>query len=244
MRRYPRTVREFVQHMREVHVHCGECQHRRKVPPDVLEAAFGPDFDLYDGYAALVAELRCDRCGKKPLYWTRQGGGSWFASEIKSLLCVPGFERRLNLEAMHHFLSYKHVPHPLSIFEGVHMLPPGSRLRWREGRDPVVERYWRLSFAPDPALKLASEEELVDRAVRQMLDDSHVRSFLPVDVASLPLDAKCALVAMYSEVTGTDMFEWRELPNMLRWLQRAALVHDENEGAAVRGHRDVADRGE
>lgn len=26
---------------------------------------FGPDFDLYDGYAALEAELRCDRCGKK-----------------------------------------------------------------------------------------------------------------------------------------------------------------------------------
>src|SRR5262249_38097863 len=104
-----------------------------------------------------------DRCGKKPLYWMRHDGGLWFASEIKSLLCVPGFERRLNLEAMHHFLSYKHVPHPLSIFEGVHMLPPGSRLRWREGRGPVVERYWRLSFTPDPTLEGVPEEELVDR---------------------------------------------------------------------------------
>lgn len=94
----------------------------------------------------------------------------------------------------------------------------------------------------DFAVRALSEEELVDKAVRQMLDDSHVRSFLPVDAASLPLEAKRALVAMYSEVTGADMFEWRELPNMLRWLQRAALVHDENEGCAVRGHRDVLDR--
>lgn len=94
----------------------------------------------------------------------------------------------------------------------------------------------------DFAVRALSEEELIDKAVRQMMDDAHVRSFLPVDVASLPLEAKRALVAMYSEVTGSDMSEWRELPNMLRWLQRAALVHDENEACVVRGHRDVLDR--
>lgn len=37
----------------------------RTVAPDVLAAAFGDTFDLYDGYAALVAELR-DQCGKRP----------------------------------------------------------------------------------------------------------------------------------------------------------------------------------
>lgn len=65
MGRYPRTVSEFAANMREVHVHCSECQRRRAVAPDVLAAAFGENFDLYDGYAALVAELRCDQCGKK-----------------------------------------------------------------------------------------------------------------------------------------------------------------------------------
>ncbi len=104
-----------------------------------------------------------DRCGKKPLYWMRHGGALWWASEIKSLLQVPGFERRLNREALHHYLSYKHVPHPLSIFEGISMLPPGSRLHYREGREPVVERYWRLSFEPDPSLAECDERDLVDR---------------------------------------------------------------------------------
>ena len=65
MGRYPRTVSEFASTGREVHVHCSECNRRRKVAPDVLEAAFGSGFDLYDGYAALEAELRCDACGKK-----------------------------------------------------------------------------------------------------------------------------------------------------------------------------------
>jgi hypothetical protein len=63
--RYPRTVREFAENQRHVIVKCSECQRKRNEPPDVLEAMFGPDFDLYDGYAALTAELRCDQCGKK-----------------------------------------------------------------------------------------------------------------------------------------------------------------------------------
>lgn len=63
--RYPRTVREFADNQRSVWVHCSPCQRKRQVPPDVLEACFGPDFDLYDGFAALEAELRCDACGKK-----------------------------------------------------------------------------------------------------------------------------------------------------------------------------------
>jgi len=58
-------VSEFAANQRHVIVKCSECQRQRNEPPDVLEAMFGPDFDLYDGYAALEAELRCDQCGKK-----------------------------------------------------------------------------------------------------------------------------------------------------------------------------------
>jgi hypothetical protein len=65
MGRYPRTVAEFAANMREVIVLCEECNRRRSVPPDVLEAMLGPAFDLYDGYAGLVSEIRCDQCGKK-----------------------------------------------------------------------------------------------------------------------------------------------------------------------------------
>jgi hypothetical protein len=63
--RYPRTVSEFGAHTRSVWVHCSPCQRKRLVPIDVLDALFGPDFDLYDGFAALETELRCEACGKK-----------------------------------------------------------------------------------------------------------------------------------------------------------------------------------
>jgi asparagine synthase (glutamine-hydrolysing) len=92
--------------------------------------------------------LARDRMGKKPLYYWQHDGALYFASELKALLAIPGFERRLNLEALHHFLSYKHVPHPLTIFDGVRMLPPAHRLTFSSYGDVRVERYWQLSFAP------------------------------------------------------------------------------------------------
>src|SRR3569623_862302 len=52
--RYPRSVSEFAANQRHVLVYCGECNRKREVVNDVLEAMLGPDFDLYDGYAALT----------------------------------------------------------------------------------------------------------------------------------------------------------------------------------------------
>lgn len=63
--RYPRTISEFAVSNRFVFVLCSPCGKRRLVPLDVLDAMFGPDFDLYAGYAALESELRCEHCGKK-----------------------------------------------------------------------------------------------------------------------------------------------------------------------------------
>lgn len=63
--RYPRTIAEFAAQQRAVLVCCNECQRRRREPNDVLDAIFGPDFDLYAGYSILIATLRCDACGKK-----------------------------------------------------------------------------------------------------------------------------------------------------------------------------------
>ena len=71
--------------------------------------------------------LARDRMGKKPLYYYRENDALYFASEIKSLLRVPGFERRINLEALHHYLSFKHIPCPLSIFEKYRRAPSVRR---------------------------------------------------------------------------------------------------------------------
>lgn len=107
-----------------------------------------------------------DRAGKKPLYYTVDGGCLWYASEIKALLQVPGFQRRLNLEAVHHFLSYKNVPAPMTIFEGISILKPGHRLVWQNGRVAAVEPYWRLDWTP--FAEPLAEEELAEELCRRL----------------------------------------------------------------------------
>jgi asparagine synthase (glutamine-hydrolysing) len=131
-----------------------------------------------------VGLLARDRMGKKPLYYWEHEGALYFASELKALLAVPGFERRLNFEALHHYLGYKHVPHPLTIFEGVRMLPPAHRLVFRPGAAPQLTRYWHLSFATNG--RVPDEREVVDellvrmrRAVqRRLMSDVPVGFFL------------------------------------------------------------------
>lgn len=113
-----------------------------------------------------VGVLARDRMGKKPIYYMRRNRSLYFASEIKALLTVPGFERRIDFEALHHYLSFKHVPNPLSIFEGIRMLPPAHTLVFRPGTDPVVSRYWFADFTPDPEVAVQSEEEIVEEILR------------------------------------------------------------------------------
>ncbi len=83
--------------------------------------------------------------------------------------------RELSLEALHHYLTYQYVPHPLTMFQGIAKLPPGHYLTWKDGRADVRE-YWRPTCRPEPL----KEAECVAR-VRELLTES-VRLRLISDV--------------------------------------------------------------
>jgi hypothetical protein len=104
------------------------------------------------------------------------------------------------------------------------------------GVPPIVVKLLagRVSIA-DFLHPSVSEDDAIERAFRSMLGDHAVRQLLPLDVDRLSADARKALVFLYAEVTHTDLFGVSELPIMLSYLQRAALVHDEN--LAMAEHR-------
>jgi asparagine synthase (glutamine-hydrolysing) len=148
--------------------------------------------------------LARDRMGKKPLYYLQRGDALYFASEIKALLALPGFRRELNLEALHHYLSLKHVPHPVSIFKGISILPPGHRLAFTIGEAPRVSRYWDVSFATDADSERLSDDDAADRMVallkqgieRRLMSDVPIGFFL-----SGGLDSSLS-TALAAELTG------------------------------------------
>jgi len=88
-----------------------------------------------------------DRLGKKPLVYFSQNGRFSFASEIKALLQIPGFERRVNTSALHHYLTYQYVPSPETIIEGIEKLPPAHYLLYDRYGNMRIERYWKLHFS-------------------------------------------------------------------------------------------------
>ncbi len=125
-----------------------------------------------------------DRSGKKPLYYFQQGRTLWFASELKALLKVPDFTRRINYEALHHYLSLKHIPAPLTIFEGIKILPPAHMLIWHDGSIKRILPYWKLDWTPITGH--LHEEELADQLLellrqgvkRRLISDVPIGFFL------------------------------------------------------------------
>lgn len=96
----------------------------------------------------------------------------------------------------------------------------------------------------DFAFPCESEEQLVDRAVRAMQDDPQLRACLPGEMAQLPLEVKKMLVAMYAQTSSQDVYGLHALPETVRWLQRAAMLHAESEFEVMAGHRDTSACGE
>jgi asparagine synthase (glutamine-hydrolysing) len=142
-----------------------------------------------------------DRAGKKPLYYTLTPQGTLiFGSELKSILEHPEARREISLEALDAYLSLGYVPDPLSIFQGVHKLPPGHHLTFHDGR-LEVQQYWDFRYEVTEAR--AAEDYLEE--LRALLDES-VRLRL---VADVPLGAflsggvdSSAIVGIMSRHTG------------------------------------------
>ena len=82
-----------------------------------------------------------DRLGQKPLVYRREPDRLLFASELKSLLQVPDVPREINPAAIDAYLTYQYVPHPQTIFRGIHKLPPGCYATLRDDKF-LLERYW------------------------------------------------------------------------------------------------------
>jgi transcriptional regulator with XRE-family HTH domain len=87
----------------------------------------------------------------------------------------------------------------------------------------------------DFAFPRETEEQQVQRALRQVLDDPKVRASVPVQMEGLPFEAKKALVLLHAQTHDQDILRVQHLPTILRWLQRAAQEHNESELEAYRG---------
>jgi asparagine synthase (glutamine-hydrolysing) len=132
-------------------------------------------FALWDA-AEQTLILARDRFGKKPIYYSLLDDGTLaYASELKSLLCVPNVERSLDREAVADFFTYGYIPDPKSIYTSVRKLPAAHLMVLRRGAAPQIRRYWTPLEALGQRAE-ASTQTLVDKL------DAAVKSRLISDV--------------------------------------------------------------
>jgi len=126
-------------------------------------------FAIWDSKLKRIFMAR-DRLGKKPLVYFHQNGHLAFASELKALLQVPTFERNVDGNAIHHYLTYQYVPSPDTIFEGIKKLPPAHYLIYDNKGNLKIERYWRLHF--DSSKKPLNDLQELGHRLRAELEES------------------------------------------------------------------------
>jgi asparagine synthase (glutamine-hydrolysing) len=131
-----------------------------------------------------------DRLGQKPLVYRMDDEGLAFASELKSLLALPEsrFPRRVDPVALDQYLALGYVPHPRTIFEGVHKLPPAHYAVWQNGRLDV-RRYWEPGWNLERPGAPGEDVErlrslLADAVKEQMVSDVPLGAFLSGGVDS------------------------------------------------------------
>ncbi|MBI2770089.1 MAG: asparagine synthase (glutamine-hydrolyzing) [Burkholderiales bacterium] len=88
-----------------------------------------------------------DRIGVKPLYVAQDGGRTIFASEIKAILPATRTQRAydaIDLEAIHHYLTFNYIPAPWTVWKDVRHVMPGTWMKFsRTGVQ--TERWWNLA---------------------------------------------------------------------------------------------------
>ena len=96
-----------------------------------------------------------DFFGIKPMHYTQIGNDFVYASEIKSILEYPKFEKKFNRKALDSYLSFQYAVPPETFFEGVYCLMPGHYLWYKDG-EVETTRYFEARFNPNEEM---TEEE-------------------------------------------------------------------------------------
>lgn len=190
--------------------------------------------------------LARDRLGIKPLYYALSGGTFLFASEIKALLRYPGIAAELDEEGLFHYLTFMIPPAPMTLFRGIHKLPPACRMTVTESGPGEPEIYWDpAGAAAAPGSEAECRERvlgLLEESVRlRMMSDVPFGAFLSGGIDS---SAIVALMAKNSNLPiNTFTVGYKDAPhlNELDYARRVAKEFGANHREVMIGSREMVD---
>ena len=209
-----------------------------------LEGMFA--FSLWDENIKKLFVVR-DRFGEKPLYYTKNQNGFFFASELKALK-EHYSKQQLSKKALNLFFSLTYIPAPYTIYEEVFKLEAGSYLEVNEeGQFEVFKFYDLKKIVKNNQYELITDYEVAKKQLRdllftsveeRMISDVPLGSFLSGGIDSSIVSAIMAKLSDQPIKTFSIGFKEKEYDES----ERAALVanHIGSEHTLhILGHEDL-----
>jgi asparagine synthase (glutamine-hydrolysing) len=129
-----------------------------------------------------------DRIGVRPLYIHENGGRILFASEMKAIFADHSVRRIINPHGLDQTFTYWASIAPVTMFEGIEELPPGSYRVYTSRGEKTERLYWYPSYSGAPKSwehgsgfpTLADATEILKGKLEQASKLRMLRSDVPV----------------------------------------------------------------
>lgn len=185
--------------------------------------------------------LARDRMGEKPLYVGRFGGTVLFGSQLRCFRAHPQFRPEIDPAGLSAYVRFGCLPHPLTIYRNVEMLPPGGMARIGADGAVAVGRYWAAEDAAAAAKATpfsGTDTEAID-ALEAVLREA-VRSNMVADVPlgaflSGGVDSSTVVALMQAQSSrpvrtfsiGFDVEGFNEAPHARAVARHLGTAHEE-----------------
>lgn len=201
-----------------------------------LEGMFA--FAIYDNEEGILFLAR-DRAGMKPLYYYYYNDLFLFASELKALHKINGFQKEICPKGLSAFFQNGYIPSPLSIFKHTNKLQQGEYCVLHiRSKDLHCKNYWTINQKLTKEAKAVdlidaidhTEELLTNSCISHMISDVPVGMFLSGGYDSSTV---AAMIQKYSVTTlktftiGFDDSKYNEAPHAKKVAEYLQTDHTE-----------------
>ena len=182
---------------------------------DKLRGMWG--FAIYDTSDKSLFIAR-DRFGIKPMHYCLQDDCFIYASEIKSILAHPTYEKRFNAEALDSYLSFQYAVPPQTFFKDIYCLMPAHYLIYKDG-DLSIHRYWEAQFEPQETM---TEDEACEAISQVFTESVEAHRIADVEVGcflSSGIDSSYVASHFEGQRSFTVGFDFGERYNECSWAE-------------------------
>lgn len=167
-----------------------------------------------------VLSLARDRMGEKPLYYGNVGDAFVFGSELKAIKKFPGFNNPINHSAVYEYFRRNYIPTPLSIYQEIYKLEPGTLMQFNfqhSFKEPCYKKkYWSFNavlrssrenqFSNKDEAYNALENKLLEVINAQFISDVPLGVFLSGGIDSSLVSSLSTKVSIHKLQTFTIGF--------------------------------------